>query len=705
MSLTTSLLFSEVSIVSIEVSRKAGPLLPLFAVYFLLAWGATLWLFITKWRAARGQARAQLQYLGAGISICSTGGIATNLLFPLLTGRSTYSWVGPYFALAFVMLVAHAIIRHRLMDLRLVIHQGLTLAIATLLSLLPVAGLLALSWPRLSRHLQLDELVILLVAITIVALLVPPIRDVAGRLLDRYVYRTRTNYRAVVREASKLFTSVLNLPALLSFVSHTVAFSTESEGVVVYLRDGTTFRRAAAEAGRGTGHIEAPEITPASVVGALFRMKDLFVTEEVAREAPEDPALHDLNRLNWAVVLPLVSEDTIIGLIALGPKLSGDAFYPQDIDLLMTLGNQASIAIKNAQLYAQVVLANEYIENIVATIESGVVAVDSAGRVTMFNRKAEQLTGLPPIDEHPASLDSLPAALVDPLTATLADGQPRMQPEVALPHEAGARPVICITSPLRDPSGVVLGAVAVFSDLTPLKELETERRRAERLAYFETLASGIAHEIKNPLVAIKTFAQLIPRRRGDEAFVEDFSRVVTREIGRMERLVERLRTLSRPGERARHPVDLRAPLSDALEFLKPAFEEKRIAVRADLGNAPRIVLGDHGELEDLFLNLLMNAHEATPPDGSLAVDVTGDAAHVTVAVADTGPGIPPELLERIFDPFFTTKQRGSGLGLAICTGIAAAHQAQLHATNRAEGGARFTLDVPLLTAAALPVRG
>src|SRR5439155_19488190 len=102
-----------------------------------------------------------------------------------------------------------------------------------------------------------------------------------------------------------------------------------------------------------------------------------------------------LMRLNWSLVLPLISEDTVIGLIAVGPKLSGDPFYPQDLDLLMTLANQAGVAVKNAQLYAQVVLANEYINRIVATIESGVVAIDAAGRISLFNRAAAQLTALP----------------------------------------------------------------------------------------------------------------------------------------------------------------------------------------------------------------------------------------------------------------------------------------------------------------------
>jgi signal transduction histidine kinase len=242
-----------------------------------------------------------------------------------------------------------------------------------------------------------------------------------------------------------------------------------------------------------------------------------------------------------------------------------------------------------------------------------------------------------------------------------------------------------------------LGAVAVFSDLTPLKQLETERRRAERLAYFEVLASSLAHEIKNPLVGVKAFAQLVPRRHKDEQFIEEFGRVVTREIGRMERLVERLRALSRPSDRPKMPLDIRGPLGQAVEVLRPAFEEKSIACVSAFDNEPPAIVGDAAELEQLFINLLLNAHEATPLGGRVSVELTVTAEATTVRIADSGLGIPAELLEHVFDPFITSKPRGSGLGLTISAGIAAAHRAKLLASNLPGGGALFTVEFPLAT--------
>jgi signal transduction histidine kinase len=143
------------------------------------------------------------------------------------------------------------------------------------------------------------------------------------------------------------------------------------------------------------------------------------------------------------------------------------------------------------------------------------------------------------------------------------------------------------------------------------------------------------------------------------------------------------------------PLDLRGPLTDALEFLQPALDEKSLTTTVALGDEPVTVLGNHAELEQLFLNLLLNAREATPGGGAVSIDLLRADGHVTVAVADTGPGIPPELLERIMEPFFTTKPRGSGLGLAISAGIAQGHGARLRAGNRAGGGAVFTVEFPL----------
>ena len=705
-SFTTSLVGARFIVIDGVLIRDAGGIYPVFAVYFIGASVFAAMVLVRKWRETRGLERSQLSTFLGAIVVSVTGATTANLFHPLVTGQSTYAWLGPYFGLSFVAIIAHAIIRHRFMDLRLVVHRSLTLTIATIVSVIPVAAILFLLGPRLAIHLGLHEIALGSLAILLVALTVPFTHDAASHLLDRYVYRRRANFQRTVRDASGELTRILQVRILARFMEGVIADAIECEGIALYLRRGPVFCRQGDEWRHTNGRFEAPSDFPPVIAARLSLHGDIIVADALSEEPCDHgaPSLSTgLSRLNWALVLPTMSENHVIGAIVLGPKRSGDPYYPQDLDLLMTLANQAGIAIKNAQLYAQVVLANEHLENILGTVTSGVVAVDADGVISMFNHAAEQLTGLAHERAYAQPLAALPALLADALAGTLRDGAARTQPDIDLSDGTITRPIMCMTSPLRDPDGALLGAVAVFSDLTSVRALEIERRRVERLAYLETFASGIAHEVKNPLVAIKAFAQLLPRRRSDEAFIDEFSRIVTREIARMERLIERLRTLSRPGQRARRVLDVRQPLVDALEFMQPSFEDKDVLVEAALGEIEAPVTGDAGELEQLFLNLLMNANEATPRGGRIAVAVLAGNGRVAVAVADTGPGIPEDALGRVFNPFFTTKERGSGLGLAISAGIADTHGARLRAENVPTGGARFTVEFPLTREIPAPV--
>jgi two-component system nitrogen regulation sensor histidine kinase GlnL len=688
LSLTTRLIFFEPVMTPSGLSRKPGPLYGAFAAYFLVTWGLSVGVLLRRTLAARGPARAQMRYLTAATVLMSAGAITTNLLLPLITGRSSYTWLGPCFGAVFVVLVGHAIFRHRLMDVRLSVHRGLARALAGCLSLAPLALPLAWFWPQLAG-LEWPALPLFLLALLAGGMLVPYARAGAVRMLDHYAYRPMTDYQATVQQISKALAHEVDRTALLHFLVTQLTRIARPEGLAIYLFDD------------GTGTALTRHVTPSE----SFRVPDplpgpLHRALLARRDAIEPDGHYLLAELHWALLLPLIADGAVIGAIAIGPKRSGDPYYPQDLHLLRTLANQAGIAIKNAQLYAEVVLAHEYVGNIVATINSGVVAITAAGKITLFNRAAEHLTGLGADQVRAGAVSALPRCLSEPLTHTVAEGRPISCPEISLTAGGTVRPVICAVSPLRDTTGAILGGVAVFSDLTPVKEREGARARAEKLAYLESLASGLAHEIKNPLVSIKTFVQLIPLRLGDAKWLEDFSRLVEREIERIERLLNQLATLSRTTTRPQRELDLRHPIQEALELVQPALAAKGIAVAARLGAAEHTVLGDYDELTQLAHNLLINALEHTPAEGKVDVELVAAAGRVTLTVTDTGPGIPFEFLERVFDPFFTTRARGTGLGLAICQGIATTHRARMRVANGPSQGAVFAIDFPLAESAA-----
>jgi signal transduction histidine kinase len=210
-------------------------------------------------------------------------------------------------------------------------------------------------------------------------------------------------------------------------------------------------------------------------------------------------------------------------------------------------------------------------------------------------------------------------------------------------------------------------------------------------------------------VAIKTFTQLLPSRGNDPSFLENTARISDREITRIESLVRRFRNLAAPARQPMEPVDVTMPLQAALDLLGPQLSERRIQLRQVADGTPRLILGNASQLEQLFLNVCLNALEAMESEGELTVRVAdlcaAGGATLLVEVCDTGPGIRDDILPTIFNPFVTTKPRGSGLGLAICRSIADAHRATLTARNNlGRPGSTFTIEFPVSTGSTASVR-
>jgi PAS domain S-box-containing protein len=706
----TPLIAQRTASVDDRLQMYYGPLHPLFAAYLVAGLTYSLFLLARKRRSARGIERLQIRYVFLGIFLTALGGTITNLLIPLLFASSRFSPYGPVFSLVMITVFAHSIVRYRVMNVRLVIRQSVTyiasvaIAAAAFVSL---AGLASILFASQTRDLSLWTELTLAFS---VALLFQPLKRAIQAWVDRYVFREAYDYQRTVREISRAMGTMLNLESLVHYACNAIGKTVRPEFVAVYALDtgGILYKPLAArrDLAPDPAH-EADSISAAAAIPTLLShdKRPLLLDEVKKRRVPPgaERIEAELALLHAELVLPIVHEDRVTGFFLLGSKLSGDPYFSEDIDLLTTLSVQAAIAIQNAQLYSQVVLINEYIENILETIDSAVIAVSGDGVVTLFNSAAARLTGIDPKDIKGTSFQALPATLAAPLSLTLNDSSPRTQVETIIEGRAGRRtPVICSTSPLNDRERSILGAVAVFSDLTLLKRLESEKQQAERLASIGALASGIAHEIKNPLVAIKTFAELLPERFTEEDFRNDFLRVVIGEIDRIDDLVARLRGLATRPTRPLTPLNVKAPIEDTLALLRGQLEQSRITVRLELEPVLPLIAGDAAQLKQLFLNLVVNALEAMKPGGRLLIRASenqaSDARTVLVEVIDSGSGISERLLAQIFEPFVTSKPRGSGLGLSICRGIADAHRATIRARNNQPGqGATLSIEFPVAT--------
>jgi signal transduction histidine kinase len=263
-------------------------------------------------------------------------------------------------------------------------------------------------------------------------------------------------------------------------------------------------------------------------------------------------------------------------------------------------------------------------------------------------------------------------------------------------------PVVFSTSILRGEDGRPGGAILALNDLSQIKALEEEKRRIERLASIGAFMSGIAHEIKNPLVAIKTLAELLPEQYDDEEFRDTFTKVTLNEVDRIDTLLRRLRSLAGGSAITLHPLNVITPLEETLALLSGELSRRHIKVVRDYQTAVPLIMGDHDQLKQVFVNLCMNGVEAMGEDGVLQMTIgsqsnpSGQASELIIQIADSGPGIPAAHLSTIFDPFVTLKEQGTGLGLAICRGIIDYHRGSIAAANRSEGGgALFTVKLPV----------
>ncbi len=346
--------------------------------------------------------------------------------------------------------------------------------------------------------------------------------------------------------------------------------------------------------------------------------------------------------------------------------------------------------------------------DVLASIEDGLIVLDRAGAIVDLNPAAEQLTGVSASQAtgtHVSELFHRNPWLGDLARETLSEGAARRRSEGTLSSRVGEVAVSAACAPVLDEQGGTRGAVLVLHDLTLQQTLEVTTRRADRLAALGTVASGLAHEIRNPLGGIKGAAQLLRGALADAELLR-CADIIIREVDRLDGLVEQLRELATPPRLQLEPINIHRVLNDvlALERQTPAWG--RIALRTAFDPSLPAVRGDRAQLAQVFLNLVKNAVEALQGAGELAVSTrietrfhirrnSGRGRFLAVLVEDSGPGIPEEDQRQLFSPFFTTKLRGTGLGLALCHRIVSQHAGTIAYEPRRGGGASFRVTLPV----------
>jgi two-component system, NtrC family, sensor histidine kinase HydH len=334
----------------------------------------------------------------------------------------------------------------------------------------------------------------------------------------------------------------------------------------------------------------------------------------------------------------------------------------------------------------------------------GVILLDAPGEATFISVEAGRILGLAATAAAGASAEALPAAVQKLVGEALDSGKEIAGREVEL--GGGARkPVTAWVSvlPLRASAGG-RGAVVVIHDMTSAKRLDQNLRHFDRLASVGTLSSSMAHEIRNALVAGKTFFDLLLEKHYDAELVD----VARREIRRVEDIVTRMLKFVGSTEQAFEEVHLHEVLEHSLRLVQPQLEDKQITLTRSFQAGSDLVKGNALQLQQAFVNLFLNALEAMAPNGTLTVITesipagagparSGEAARAAqlrLTIQDTGAGIPPESMGRLFEPFFTTKSDGTGLGLPITRRIILEHGGEISVESAPVNGTTFRITLP-----------
>lgn len=631
--------------------------------------------------------------------------------------------------------LAYAIVRYRLMDVDVIFRRGYAYTLATLCVL---AGFYAVVFSLGSlvqknfKDLSNTGLILVMLA---AAFLFQPIRSWIQERLDRYFDQDRYDYRRTLVEFARELSSETDLHAMLASVAERLMKTLAIRHLAFFLAQ----EPAALEPqfrltlGVGMKDRQGHPITPKDNLDLsflnwprkspyLFFERTRFQLDVISTHWPAS-VRRTISDLDLTYYLPCMVRGRTVAYFGVSRTERGDFLSSVDVELLLTLSGYVGIAIENATLYYSLqrkVEENErlkeFSENIVESINVGILAADLDDRVESWNPRIHELTGIPRDKALGRRLSELfPSDLAhefervrgergihhiykfvlksDAVHAAVAASNGNGHKGPVKLREATLNIAI---APLVAKDQKQIGRLILFDDVTDRAELEQRLLQADKLSSIGLLAAGVAHEVNTPLAVISTYAQMLAKQVADDEQKSRMLEKIAKQTFRASEIVNSLLNFSRTSTTEFAQVSLNLLIQETLSLLTHQLQNAGIQVECDLEPAMPPISGNQGRLQQVFLNVFLNARDAMHEGGILQVKTWSEESGVHVEVSDTGHGISPEHLHRIYDPFFTTKGRGrgTGLGLSIAYGIIREHGGSIEASNRASGGARFHIELP-----------
>jgi len=713
-----------------------GSLFVLYPVFFASGIVFALYKMIRLLRQVRGLARLRLRYFFGGILASFTAGSLVNIFLPMMGMTSAeVRNLGPLSLIIAIFMITYAILRYRLMDIRLAFGTGLTYGFAVVilcvLTALPAYMLETIFDVRMGGFLYYYTILVVGTAV----LLFQPLRNGLESLVRRFYHRGAYDYFNTLLTTSKTIVTILERDRLLAFLIDKWVNTIGITGVTFFLRgpdgcfspvaerhlpahapedDGKVRTRAEVEHVVKEGHAleDGGEArTPGrALISHLEEHGDVLLFTDLRGLVPREKGrllTVQMTALQAEAAVPVIMDGRLEGIFFLGAKISGEPYSQEDVKLLATLVSQVAVSLKNAQLYQEVRVVKRYLENVLENIGNGLIAVDWSGSITAFNSAAGRLAGISAGEALGRKVDEvLDPAISGLMLHTMATAAVGSGVELELQAGEAVRFVSCSTAVVEAPDGGRRGAILVMSDVTQVKELEREKSQIERLASLGQVAAGMAHEIKNPLVSIKTFAELLPEKYESPEFRLDFSRIVSQEVERIDNLVTELLSFTRSSRLRCEEVNAEALMDEVLLLLSPQMDRQNVRVYRQYDSGVRPLWADKNQLKQAFLNVCLNGIQAMTGGGELRISILAESGRdhtgkdpapggkVKIVVEDTGVGISAKEKDRVFDPFFTTKSEGVGIGLSISHKIVVDHGGTIQIRSRPGDGAAFEICLP-----------
>ena len=602
----------------------------------------------------------------------------------------------------------YAIFRYRLMDVDLIFKRGMasTLAAAAIAGayFAVVGGIAELVHARVPSTGPAG----LVLAIVVTAVLFDPVRKWIQERIDQLFYLTRYDYRKTLTEFGRELSGQTNLDAMLAAVVDRLSRAMLVDRMAIFLSLPSSAEGFELAKSFGMAPMAALDLSFLTRPRPESEARHLFFdnTHQVPRETPSSQ--QSIAKLELNYYIPCRAQRETVAVLGLGKTAEGDFLSSEDIELLETLAGYLAIAIQNARLYASLEQKvaeyerlKDFNENIVESINVGVLAVDLEDRIESWNSQMEVMYALPRWQALTRPLPEVfPSAFVEEFYRTRQNAGIHNLYKFRLGTRTGETRIVNVAiAPLVTKELHVVGRLIIMDDITDRVELEAQLAQADKLSSIGLLAAGVAHEVNTPLAVISSYAQMLSKQLVGDSTKSGLLEKITRQTFRASEIVNNLLNFSRTTGTEFSDVDVNRVITDTLTLLDHQFRTSKVKVEADLGPALPAIHGNPGRLQQVFLNLFLNAKDAMVNGGILRV-ATANGEGVSVVVSDTGLGIAPEHIRKIYDPFFTTKTsregqaRGTGLGLSVTYGIIQEHAGKIRVESSERAGTTFYLDFP-----------